>query len=251
MAKRYYGLDILRLVSMVAIVTFHFNYVLLYTRDFSHRHDSGIWNFLQAFSHPLFFSGFTIVILTCFLHGMKAKTANSRMKLYSFLTLGWIFFCAAIASETPFFLVWDIYPFLLTGLLIVLAAETLGRKWLRGLGVLGFFILFIPFWKFDFFNDSPLWLQQILVGNCEKDLADWPLLPWVGLIWCSYAGGHELKDRSFQDRLVPFSKKEVLFWSFLLTGSLFNFGRFGWQVPQGPGFACFIYRLSPVDFFSH
>ena len=256
--------DFLRFLSFVAIAIHHYAWIFFYTKDvppiIAGTTYTGIMQLVtESYARSLSFSGFTIVGLAAFFQAFTQQTFKKRFFLFSFLLLGWVVFCILVALETGFYPGWDVYPLLFTGLITCTIAEKISSKFVKLLGVVGHLLLLIPFWNFSHFFDIPFFLKQALIGVCENDLADWPILPWIGLIWLSYWAGWEINrvirgENSASETVRPESilditKGESFVWVGLLIASLPQLGAY-YHVPLGPEFPCFVYRQNPYVFWS-
>lgn len=249
--------DLLRFLSFIAIGIHHFAWIFWYTRDVplfiaSQSYTGFMQLVTETYARSLSFSGFTIVGLASFLQAFTRQSVAKRIALFTLLLAGWAVFCALITQETGFYLGWDVYPLLFTGLLTCVLAEKLPAVALKCMGITGYIMLLLPFWNFAVFGDLPFFLRHIIVGVCENDLADWPVLPWIGLVWLCYWAGWEVKKYFAKGSATGalIQKKEAIFWAVLLMASLPQLGSY-FHVPLGPEFPCFVYRQPPYIFWSH
>ena len=118
-----------------------------------------------------------------------------------------------MSGASAYFLVWDIYPLIFLGVLCASVAEKVNPKIILGMGLFGFAMLWIPFWDyrelFSMHTDA-----RIVLGfaDCETDVSEWPVFPWIGLIWLGYAVGYSIRKMSAVDRdsYFPMVPKEML-----------------------------------------
>jgi hypothetical protein len=249
---RLYGIDILRLLSFAAITTHHISWVYFYTLDIPVSPDSAIVAFYEYYSRTLAFSGFTIVALTTFLMGLRGKSSPRQAKLLLLLIAGWALFSFFLVFESAVVLPWDVYPLLFVGLLVLRGAESLGPIYVRALSIAGFVMLWIPFWKFQALESLPKWIKHAIVGDCAIDVAEWAVLPWMGLVWAGYGAGFELRraGRADPDDRWRLGAREAALWAVGLAASLTRWGAY-FHTPLGEGFACHVYRQPALTFWSH
>lgn len=255
-SQRLQLIDLLRFVSFLAIGIHHFAWIFWYTRDVppvvaSQTYTAYMQLVTETYARSLSFSGFTIVGLASFLQAFSRQEFGRRVFLFSFLLLGWGVFCVLITQETGFYPGWDVYPLLFSGLIFASFAERISHRALKFLGFTGYILLLIPFWKFTQLQELPFFIRHVLVGVCENDLADWPVLPWVGLVWMCYWFGSEVKRKlgSLQGQW-NLTQRELWIWILLLTAGATQFGKY-FGVPLGKDFPCFVYRQEPYVFWGH
>lgn len=237
MRRRLLGLDLIRLASLIAIWYFHTQSVGWYEVT-GQMSDHWIWRAAEIYSRVIPFSGFTILILTCFLHGMTWKGWRKATPLLGFLLAGWVVLNLLVMSEHRHFWIWDIYPLIALGLLTAPLAP-------RTLGVVGLIMTWIPFWQWGILQEiSPYW-RHMVIGNCANDMADWPILPWIGLTWAAFAAGREIRGLMFRvGRLEGFALTVLLAASTLRWGVYYN-------VPLNGGFGCHMFRQAPLTWWCH
>lgn len=254
--NRYLGWDLVKFFSFIAIIIFHFQWIVWYTYDvpeyiLNYWYGAALRIPTEFYARLLSFSGFTIVFMAGLNQGQTAKNLAYNRNLFLFLLMGWIVFSLLIFGVDNFHLAWDVYPLLFVGLLsanVLQGSSELNR---RMIGIFGFIMLFVPFWVFESNFADQFELQHILVGNCEKDFADWPVLPWIGLIWFGYFCGGELRRlRQSNKYFFKLKKLELTVWLILLGLSTHYFGAF-YNVNLGEGFACAIFRFPWFIFWSH
>lgn len=245
---RFFGFDLLRILSMVAIVTFHVNEAVFW-QDQNPIYDFlWIYRLFSVISQHLTFSGFTIIALSFFLIG-KSRFKNF-LPLAGFLLLG-IAVLASFQEDPPFtgfYWEWDIYSFLFVSLLFLQGLVLMPRGHFV-VAALAFLATWLPVWRW-IPNSADIW-SQALVGVCPPEgVGSWPLLPWVAwpiLFFC--LGRSYAQNSSWRTWLATFGRREQGVWLGLLLLSLPLFGGFNW-VPIGPHFYCHTLRLDPPVFWS-
>jgi len=252
--NRIHGLDAIRLISFFAIATFHISLIHYFETDIAVANESIIIRIVEQIARALAFSGFTIVFLTSLLTSISSSSKLNRIRLFSFLIFGWFVFSALMSKPHDSFLIWDIYPLLFTGILTATVVEAYAPRLIPILGIIGFCMLWIPFWdlmQFDYRDVSDVWIVFGL-APCDIGGIEWPILPWIGLPWFGYACGLFLKNYTSTDRLseLNLKKKEALFWLAVLIVSSFGFGSF-YSIKLGSHFSCEAYRQSPFIWWAH
>ncbi len=250
--ERALGLDLIRLISFLAIGTHHVSWVYFYSVDIPTTPHSFIIQLFEFQARSLAFSGFTILFMTMALTALSGRDTKRKKEFLVYLLAAWVLFTMFIEWESVIVLPWDIYPLILVGLLILHGLETLGRNWVRAAGLIGFVLLWIPFWNFEWLQALPLWLRQAIIGDCGSDMAEWAILPWIGLVWLGYAVGSEMKARHIS---APSEKcrlhwREAAVWLVLLAASIPQWGEY-FRTPMGNEFSCYVYRRAPLVFWSH
>ncbi len=249
---RYFGIDLMRFISMMAIVMMHSHGIVFFTDTIYFSYDQSVFLWLSPFGRFFSISGFTIVATTSFLYGRKSLGKMKRGLMWLLLAgifLLFLFYGRANAHE-GFFFEWDVYHLILVGFLAVRAAKP-RPKILYALGIVGFSLLWVPFWRVQNHWDVSSWLKEILIGCCYphgEHVANWPIFPWVGLIWFPYVLGHWVKNH--RESFWPFGRGEWIGWGVLLLISIPNLGAY-YHTPIGDNFPCHMFRQPVWVFWSH
>lgn len=267
MNQRLLGLDLIRLLCFVGIVVFHSTWVI-WKGPFGPPDPlpTAIWTYALLYARVFAFSGFVIVFLTSFLigtsWGAERKCGWGRVrtsarislapKLY-FILGAWLTFCLCVyLREGVFHLMWDVYPLLFVG---IVSGRTLLRFPSKRLG---FFVMIagamlsVPFWTFSVEKLLPFWWGEVFFGHCPEDYADWPLLPWIGLVWLGMIGGKTFAEKLKESggSAFRFRKSEWLIWGpGLCMFIVFSDAYF--HTLLGDGWACYTFRQSPPVFWGH
>lgn len=254
MNKRFYGLDLIRSIAFLAIIVFHGTWSLWL--DPSGPPDpfpTRIWRFFEFYARTFAFSGFTILFLTSFLVGFKENAYKKKYWLPFFLLLGWMFFsfCTFLKEKTYSFS-WDIYPLLGIGFLsgfILLKQSRILKLLILSLSLS---TLMIPIWELDIFYKAPVFLQRVLIGQCPEDYADWPLIPWISLIWLGLLLGQwtQEQSRKYSWEFFRFRKLEIPLGIFILFCYWVHKDTY-FYTQLGDGWACYTFRQSPYKFWTH
>jgi hypothetical protein len=247
-----HGLNVLRLIFFQAILVFHLCWGLWPDGSLP---DTLIWNVASKFAWEFCASGFFIVALTCFLIGWRTQSKGRKAIFFAFLLGGWGLFSLLQSAydllhgfSTQVWMSWDIYPLLALGLLTAKLADR-GRGWLW-LGGLGAFLLWIPFWHYEESKVLPLFPWHILIGNCREGYADWPIFPWIGLVWLGFSVGRWWKEKFADEPLRRIEKIEWVAWTMALLAS-FPFLRTYAFSPIGENWACYVFRQPTYEFWAH
>lgn len=248
--KRYYLLDLIRFFSMIAITEFHSLEAFFYSNESAVNRDHFFEWGLFYFSRFISFSGFTIIMLSFFLIGLKGLSKQKLKKLGFICFIGStiLFF---VYQESGWQFEWDIYSFIAAGsLILALVARNHKILWLAS--ALSVILLALPSSFYDFPQFQNHWLYNPLVGNYYLEGAGgWPLLPWVGLIILFYHAGSLIRKRpKLKIKLPTISNAELLFWFVILAFASPQLGAF-FDVPVGPDFAKFVNQMDRIDQWSH
>ncbi len=259
---RFVGLDAIRFVSFIAICIFHITYIHYFTRDIAIAKELVIFEWMEVFTRSLAFSGFTIAFLTSLLTAYSGKGLLKRARLFLFLIIGWFLFSVLLDSG-PELLVWDIYPLIFIGVFISTLAEAKKPEWSRVLGFIGFMMLWVPFWKISQWYpipELPLDFHAVLgFADCLKYQVEWPIFPWIGLIWFGYASGQALRmelsrdgqaDLTSRSQGIPIHLPELCVW-ILFIGLGVPFWGYFYHIKLAEFFACEAYRQPPYVWWSH
>jgi len=249
---RNHGIDLVRLLSFIAITFHHYTWVLWYAAP-PHEATHFGWHWIAAYARSISFSGHTVLFLSCYLIARTETRVAKTWKVVALVTIGWFIFCLFEWGQNPVFWIWDIYPLISLGLITCILALRISPAFLYMLGGLGFALTWFDFWNWSVFDSFTLQWRHWLVGDCKVDLADWPILPWIGIIWTPYAIG--TWDRLTaggpgKSRLGQWKKWEWGLWPALLLLSIPQLGAF-YRIELGPMFACFSFRQAPPVFWSH
>ncbi len=252
-ARRLHGFDILRIVSMVAILAFHSNETVFF-KDAPPLDSGPLFSFLKMYAKIFAISGFTIAAFSSFLYAIREPAARVWYRLFMLLAAG-IAVLAWLAGEGAYLFIfeWDIYSYLLFTLAVLFIVRKSPAA-IRALGIIGFILLTIPVWDLVplFKFENRLWMQA-LVGACgTSGGGGWPILPWSGLMWMFYALGREwILNKPLRERLQRKMRiGEVSMIILVLAGSLPLLGAYR-VTPWGPGFGCFVFRQPPLIFWGH
>lgn len=205
---------------------------------------------ITTYSRYMSYSGFIIVGLTTFVMGMNDSLCSITRKTYLFFLLflfgGFVLF--PVFWGMSFRPEWDIYQFFILTVILIIGLRRLSDKVIYYTGLLGFILLWIPFWQWEYIiQDLPL-VHEILLGICgDVKMGTWPILPWLGLPVMSYALGYWCKQNL--EKLKSWQNCDWLFLPLLIL-SIPN-AVVHYRYPDvGPNFYCYVNRAGPVAFWS-
>ena len=246
--ERLFGIDLLRLIAVLAIVPFHIVEMFFYNDSNVSLRVGVLMEWVDPYSRVFAFSGFTVVIISFFLLGYKGvspKKWKFLMKLCIFGTAVLL----AINYEGELLLEWDIYCYVLISIFLI-RFLSFYKKIFYIVSSFLLFSLFLPQEVFHISLGEGHWLYNVLVGDLKSHGAgSWPLIPWLGLALIPYCVGDFLRVNSLQN-IEFLSLKEALIWSVLLSFSFFFLGGF-YHTPIGPGFYQYTFSRPPMVFWSH
>lgn len=248
--NRLIGLDIIRFISIIAIVTFHANEIIFW-QDVHPLSQSAfpLYRLILSVAQAFPYSGFTVIGISFFLLGLN--NFKSFKKLVLFLTLGVLILAGA--QGTPpflnFYWEWDIYWYLLFSsvAVFVLSNFTRWHPW----GVPIFFVMtWLPAWQVPL-TDYHL-LNIALIGICPPDgIGSWPLLPWIAWPCMFYCLGSVYRNHNLvREKLSTLQKNELIFWGVAIGITLPALSSM-YGNPIGPTFYCHTLRQPPLVFWSH
>lgn len=255
--EQWFGLDLIRLVSVFAISVFHANEAIFYTNTSPLPGDGRVYPHLLEVARHLVFSGFTIVAISGFLFGQRNWSLQKWLSLLAILTLGTLTLPLIYSDDLlgSYYWEWDIYAYLIFCLAILLIIRSSSLA-VGVLGLLGAIMLIFPAWQYWGFypvssGSIPIW-RQAFTGVCyEQGGGAWPIFPWAGLLWSFYAFGYFYKRSPvIQAKILQITRMEIFLWLFLIGLGAPYWGAY-YSVPIGPGFYCFAFRQPPWIFWSH
>jgi len=247
--SRILGIDVIRLLSFLAIVCYHVSYALWAPDG---RLDVAVkdwWVYpFEVYARALVFSGFTIVFISFFLYGYK-PSFSKKWKYLWILLLVFLSVWTYTTEETTDS--WDIYQYLLATVLMIALVRLL-RIPAKVLAFTAFIVVSIPFWKLEgLWPQIPPPLESALWGLCYRaagEGADWPLLPWLAYPLLAYAVG--ILVREHRPDFARIEIKELVVWIALILTSIPLLGTY-YVSPLGTGFGCYVFRQAPLQFWAH
>lgn len=239
--RRLYLIDILKLMTLMAIAILHVNEFVFYSDIFPLGATSPFW-YLWSFYARIFTLGGQILVAIIFLlFGLSGKSKRSLRLISLFTILGQVVLTAVFQT-----LEWDIYAYLCVTTLLIASVPFFYRKnfWLA---VISFLMLVVPtVWFQNAVSDSPIFV--ILTGKMtEYNSGSWPPIPWFFLAILFYQLGLTFKDN---ESCKQFHSSEKWIWPLLFLLSLPFLGAYYW-VPIGPHFYHFVFNQWPHIFWAN
>jgi hypothetical protein len=251
-ARRFYLLDVVRMLSTFNIVVFHVYSAFIYKEYEAGQFSGSILDVLWVLLRKLTFSGLNVLGISIFLFGYRWPE-KPRLRFFLVLTgLGTLLLLIGQGDHFLSDLVWewDIYHLLLTSLLLLFFLSS-HLKWAYALGGIGLGMTFVPVWQWsDSWNLQPI-LRDIFFGTCDgSGRGGWALFPNIGFVLFHFAIGRFLRNCYTRFKLNTMISLEIGIWIALLALSFFHLGEYD-DVKIGPGFYCYIFRKPPLVFWSH
>lgn len=244
--ERLIALDLLRFFSYWAIVVFQAVLFYFYSPEMPFLDISPILKFFDHYARTLAFSGFTIVLLSSFLITYSRALSLKSARLFGVIALGWL--VLSLFMYDGAWLSWDVYSLYFAGLAFYMLLK-------RGhylLGWLGFILLWIPFWSFESWRRFLSVDAQHVFGLAPcmgREITEWPVLPWIGLVWVGSSLGSLARQQNAQGK-GRMRWPEGLGWAALLVASAPQWGAY-FNIRIGPYFSCDAFRQTPLVFWSH
>jgi len=249
-SPRYFFVDFVRFFSMIAIAHFHLHEATFFEN--AHHFEHGFLEvYIEPYSRFMAFSGFSIVLLSYFLIGLKGLSSKKLVQLVSVAGAGALLIFLIFGTSKLSSLEWDIYPFIgVSSLVIALLSQA--PRLLYAIAFFGFAILFLPpeFWDFPSLQNS-FYYNAVFGNYWIQGMGSWPLLPWLGVPTTSYALGYYLRSNpQVFSSLSKISYREICFWVVPILMGTYYWGAF-FEVPIGPDFYKFVHRMPRLPLFSH
>ncbi|MCR9204411.1 MAG: heparan-alpha-glucosaminide N-acetyltransferase domain-containing protein [Halobacteriovoraceae bacterium] len=247
-------LDLVRLMAMLAIVTFHSTEFVFFSNNIQIQNSTYLYKILHEYARLVPYSGHYIILLSFFLIGYTGKVYKNLSRWVMLFLSAHVMVMIAF-HEGPFStykMEWDIYPFLAVSFLLLAFLQRINFKRWELLLLFSTLVLMVPIDVLNIPKSFPL-LKMVFLGHCEgQSLGAWPLFPWLALPLFSLSLG----KLSFEklNFLKSMNFKELSLWSIGLGLSLAGFFKFHMPMkdsfPIGGGFYCFILRRSVLEFWS-
>jgi hypothetical protein len=238
---RLHLIDVLKLMTLMAIAILHVNEFVFYSDKFPLGNTSPFWWMWSYYARVFTIGGQILVAIIYFLFGYSGKSKKSLILISLFAIIGQA--SLALVFQT---LEWDIYSYLGVSNLLIVAIPFFYKKNQAAL-ILSFMFLLIPTWLFKHYSpDSSFFV--ILTGKMsEYNTGSWPLVPWFFLALLFYQAG--LFSRN-NDTLKVMTTREKILWSITGVASLPFFGAYYW-VPIGPHYYDFTFNQLPHIFWAN
>ncbi|MCX6109746.1 MAG: hypothetical protein NTZ90_09125 [Proteobacteria bacterium] len=252
-SPRWLGLDLLRLLCYICIVEFHFEVFYFGEAAPKYASASVVLQVVDQFLRVMALSGFCIAFLSSLLIAANRQPGATKLSMFAVFSLGWMLL--SIGTGSPLGLSWDIFAVFFAGMTVILALEALGPWSARVLGIIGGILLWLPFWQVAPYLPPGYGIIKNILGVAPcayEEVSEWPLLPWVGLIWFGYWLGVEVRLLQSAQRLdnLTLHVKEGGIWLLGLGASLPQLGAYS-RLQIARSFSCDAYRQEPYIFWSH
>jgi hypothetical protein len=237
--KRIYGFDLLRIVTVLAILYFHtwqfsfFEDIITLPIEISSYHNLTDW------VGPIFkYGGLFVVALSFFLIGLKVKSHHISRFIILIVGVIGIQILSSENPEDPSSWNWDVYSYLVFSYVVVMLLTK--NFYVRlSLIVVSIVLLSIPYEVYGPFLRIPEAVQ----------FTGWNIMPWLALPVLYHSLGLLWREK------VPgtFLKLHLLEWPVYLglIGILLFISPDAGAFPAGPGFESFIFKQKPLLFWFH
>jgi hypothetical protein len=240
-------LDYIRCILYLAIASFHFVSIVWIDKGYAFSSESWLWTITEQYARTFVYSGQIILCLTFALMAYRPESKPKLRRIILGSALGAVLMAVADFPDNQSLWIWDIYPLVLTGALTLYLTLRLTPKAVYLLSAIGLTMLCFRFWELLPFENLGAELRYALVGDCTEHFADWPLLPWLGLIWFSFGIGR--LGYVYRDTLKKFHRIEIAPAAAILVFGIWHFNSYR-RTPTNVEWACFVFRRSPVEFLS-
>lgn len=241
--EHLYLLDILKIMTLLAIAIFHAGEFIFYTNELIPSAKSAhVYHTLTYYARLFSLGGQILVSLIYFLFAYSGKTKRSLAGIGLFALFGQLILWVVFGDFE-----WDIYAYIAATNFFILAAPIFYKKNILTLGLALIPLLFPTDLYQRIFSDSSFFI--ILTGKMsDSNSGAWPLLPWFFLALLFYQLG--LFAREHKESLKSLNKKELILWVLLIVFSLPFLGHYFW-VPIGRNFYNFVFNQGPLLFWSN
>lgn len=250
-SERLFFVDLIRLLSMIAIIHFHVFEAFFYSDIRALIHHSYFETRLEDYSRFMAFSGFSIVIISYFMIGLKGLSPKKVKRLLVVSAVGIVTLFLVYFEDGFSSFEWDIYPFIGVSSLVLFFLSFSSRA-LKIASLISMGLLSIPqSWLYFPSIESYFFYNSIFGDFIRPGKGSWALIPWIGLPILFYTIGRQIRiHKSFRIRLTILPRIELLIWLFLLSLCATQWGSF-YKVPIGPGFYQFVHSINRLEIFCH
>jgi uncharacterized membrane protein len=245
--RRIHLIDYIRCILYLAIASFHFVSIVWIDHGYYFSDTSVFWWGTEQYARTFVYAGQIILSLTFALMGFRKQSSAKLKRILIGSAVGAVLMAVADYPENNSFFIWDIYPLIFAGTAVLILAVKCGKKFVYALAVIGLILLHFSFWDYLPLENFSVEVRAALVGDCVRQFADWPLLPWIGLIWLSFGLG-QLAFR-YAQKLQQVHRNEWAVWAVILACGIYNFNSYR-STPTDVSWACFVFRRSPSEFLA-
>ncbi|WP_413289564.1 hypothetical protein [Bdellovibrio sp. HCB337] len=240
LVPRIYGFDLLRIVTVWAILYFHVWQFSFFQDQITLPPEISSYHLLVDFVGVLFkYGGLLIVALSFFLIGFKAKSYH--IQRFVILIVG-VIGLQILSSESPMdpqSWEWDVYSYLVFSYIFV-AVLSQNKLLRQALVFLSLILLSIPF---------ELYGSRVYPSDGALQFAGWNLLPWLALPVLFHSLGILWREKK-PDAFIPLAKWEWPVWAGFILIFLVVTPDYG-VFPAGPGFEAYVFQQKPLMFWKH
>ena len=240
-------IDYIRCFLYLAIASFHFVSIVWIDKGYAFSSVTSLWNVTEQYARTFVYSGQIILALTFALMAFRADSAKKLKRIIMGSAVAAVLMAVADYPDNHSLFIWDIYPLVFAGALSLYLSIKYAPRLLDPLAVVGLMLLQLSFWDILPFTNTSIEVRAALVGDCVQKFADWPLLPWLGLIWFSFGVGKVAY--SHQQKLKAFHRIEIGPSLLILLLGIWHFNAYR-NTPPDAGWACFVFRQAPEVFLS-
>jgi hypothetical protein len=238
--QRYYLIDIVKFLTLIAIMVLHTNEFIFYEDHFPLGWNAPFYqSVLMIEARPFSLGGQILVGLVFFLFGLFPKPRRIYLFIVCFALVGQMLLAAIFGI-----IEWDIYSYIAACCLtLAVVNEKYFKPW--PLLVFSFLLLCIPTSFFQqFFPDSIFW--DAVTGRLTRiNSGSWPPLPWYFLFILTFGLGVHGRNTNKLRTLHPW---EYYFWPlFFFMGIPFIGDQY--DVFIGRRFYQFVFNLDPRSFW--
>ncbi len=225
---RFFEIDVLRGLAVIAMIAFHFLFALNFLAGYSFELSSGLFLLMGRFASIAFI--FLVGVSLTISYNRAKKHKHGIDLFYKYLSRGvWIFFLGMLITLITFLFSPQYTVFFgvlqCIGISIILAFPFLAFRLLKGRAAtffLGWIVIIAGFFVSGILIQSPwlLWLGLRPIGFQSFDY--FPILPWFGLVLLGTFAGNVFYPNGKRSFLLPNTEANplIVLFSFLGRHSL-------------------------------
>ncbi len=241
--SRILGIDLLKLLILLAISILHANEFIFFTDEFPFGMKSPVFYMFSFYARTFAIGGQALVAIIFFLFGFKGKDKLYflRMSLFCLFGQGVLFFGFNLLE-------WDIYTFLFFTLLIFYLAKSIHQikngSWI----IISLIFLLIPNMLYINLIPSSNPLSLLVGTSILSPSGPWPLFPWFFLCLLFYQIGIRVKANP--GLYSNWSKTDSILWPILFMISIPHLGHY-FFLPVGKHYYHFAFYQHSIKFFAN
>ena len=240
--EHFYLLDLLKILTLLAIAILHANEFVFYTDIFPLGSATPVWHAMSYYARVFTLGGQVLISVIYFLFGYAEKSKKSLALIAVFALIGQTVLALVFGAFE-----WDIYAYIAVSNILIATVPYFYKR-SSYLIFISLFFLMIPTDVFQALgNDHPFFV--ILTGlKSSYNSGSWPLLPWFWLTLLNYQLGKLVAGK--RDLFGYMSIHEKLAWILLVLLSLPMMGAYYW-VPIGPNYYHFVFNQKPWVYWAN